>query len=215
MRKRFQKSLLRWSQNNLRHFPWRKNNISPYKIFVAEMLLKRTTAKAASRVFPQFLKKYSSIQKLAKAKKTELWKLIAPIGYPQRAIEIIRASKVLLKEFGGRFPTEKNSLTSIPFIGDYTSSAILSLAYDKPLPMIDSNVNRIISRVFLGKNPLPNITKKIREISIGLLPKSEHRIFNLAMLDVGGTICLPREPKCDECPFSKFCEFNKKNMIGM
>lgn len=209
MSKRFQKCLLHWSQNNLRDFPWRKKNISPYKIFVAEMLLKRTTAKAASRVFPKLIKKYFTVRKLAHANKKELSKLIEPIGYPQRALEMIKASKVVLKKFGGRFPTEKNSLTSIPFIGDYTSSAILSLAYDKPLPMIDSNVNRIISRVFLGKNSPPNITKKIREISIGLLPKSQHRIFNLAMLDLGGTICHPKEPKCDECPFSKFCEFNK------
>jgi len=208
MKKRFQKSLLHWSQNHLRNFPWRKKNISPYKIFVAEMLLKRTTAKAASNIFPQLIKKYPTVSKLANANKRELAKLIAPIGYPQRALEMIKVSKVVLKKFNGHFPTEKNSLTLIPFIGDYTSSAILSLAYDKPLPMVDSNVNRIINRAFLGKNPPLHITKKIKEIAIGVLPKSKHRIFNLAMLDIGGTICLPKVPKCIECPFSKFCEFN-------
>jgi len=206
---RLQKSLLLWSQNNLRKFPWRKKNISPYRIFVAEMLLKRTTAKAAARVFPKLLKKYPTVSKLAQANKKELSTLVSPIGYPQRALEMIIASKVVLKEFNGRFPTEKKLLTSIPFIGDYTSSAILSLAYDEPQPMVDSNVNRIISRAFFGKNPQSNITKKIREISIDILPKSEHRTFNLAMLDVGGTICIPKIPKCNECPFSKFCKFNK------
>lgn len=171
------------------------------------MLLKRTTAKAASTVYPKLIKEYPSVRKLVTAKEKALTRLVTPIGYPQRANEMLIAAKVIVNSFRGKLPNDKKSLLSIPYIGDYISSAILSLGYDEPFPMVDSNVNRIISRVYFGKNPRPNITKEVMQIASELLPKDEHRRFNFAMLDLGGTICLPKGPKCKSCPLSKLCRF--------
>lgn len=210
MEKKFRASVIRWSSKNFREFPWRKKTVTPYQIFLAEMLLKRTTAKAAATVYLTLRKKFPSIKKLASAKRGELAKIIAPIGYPQRAGEMISAAKFIVSNFGGRFPRDKGSLLSIPFVGDYTSSAILSLAGDKPYPMVDSNVNRIICRVFFGKNPPQHITKPIKKIAEDLLPEDRHRRFNLALLDIGGTLCYPKDPKCDICPLNHLCKFKKK-----
>jgi len=209
MNKQFQRKVLNWSTKNLRSFPWRKQNITPYKIFVAEMLLKRTTAKAAQVVYPGILRKYPDITKLSTAKEKDLVTLVKPIGYYQRAKEMISASKFIVRNFGGKIPSDKSSLQSIPYVGDYTSGAILSLAFKKPFAMLDSNVNRIISRVFFGANSQPHITKGVRDIAQELVPETEHRQFNLAMLDLGGMVCLPKNPKCHLCPLKNFCKFYK------
>ena len=207
--KKFQSCILYWSNKNLRDFPWRKKNVTPFKILVAEMLLKRTTAKAASKVYPDLIRKYTSVRKLSVANKKQLAKFVAPIGYPQRAGEMIMAAEYIVENFGGKIPSDKKSLLSIPYVGDYTSSAILSLGYGVPSSMVDSNVSRIISRVFIGKNPQPHITKEVKQTASRLLHKGEHQKFNFAMLDIGGTICIPRDPKCKSCPLSKLCKYNE------
>lgn len=206
------KTVVAWAKNNIRTFPWRRGKKTAYQIFVAEMLLKRTTAKAASTLYNTIIQEYSTVEKLASAKERDLARLVKPIGYPQRAGEMIEASKTVKQQFNGRFPTEKGQLMSIPFIGDYTSSAILSLAYGIPSPMVDSNVNRIVCRLFLGKDPPNHVTSYVREHISKILPKVRHREFNLAMIDIGGTICIPKNPKCGICPLSKACKFNLKRI---
>lgn len=207
--KEFQKFVLQWSEKNLRKFPWRKKKVSTYEIFVAEVLLKRTTAKAAATVYEKFLEKFPNIKRLAKSYVEKIEEVIRPIGYPQRAWEIKSSAIFLVENFGSEFPNIKETLLQIPFVGHYTSNAILSLAFNKPYPMLDSNVNRILSRVYLGSNPAHNITKNMRELAQAVLPRSQHRTFNFAMLDIGGTICLPRNPKCTICPLVTLCKFAK------
>ena len=210
--KKFQSCLLQWSTSNLRKFPWRKKRISPYNILVAEMLLKRTTAKAAASVYTKILKKYSNVEKLASANEKVLAGMIRPIGYPKRSKEMIAAAKFIVTRFHSSIPNEKGNLMSIPFVGDYISGAVLSLAFDKPFPMVDSNVNRIISRVYYGINPRPYVTQLIKDTAMEILPKDGHRGFNLAMLDVGGTICHPQVPKCTSCPLMALCRFQNKHL---
>lgn len=209
MEKEFQKFVLQWSKKNLRKFPWRKKKVSTYEIFVAEVLLKRTTAKAASAVYGKFLAKFPNIKRLAKSDVEEIEEMIRPIGYPQRAWEMKNSAIYLVENFGAKFPSTKESLLQIPFVGHYASNAILSLVFNRPYPMLDSNVNRILSRVYLGSNPAHNITKNMRELAQAVLPRIQHRDFNFAMLDIGGTLCLPRNPKCAICPLVTMCKFTK------
>jgi A/G-specific adenine glycosylase len=122
---------------------------------------------------------------------------------------MIEAARSVINEFDGRFPKGKEQLVMIPFIGDYTSSAILSLAFNKPFPMIDSNVNRVMSRLFFGTEPSKHITKTTRDLVAKILPRRHHRKFNFAMIDIGGTICTPRKPKCQICPLREACKFYK------
>jgi len=209
-KKKFQSLLLQWSTSNLRKFPWRKKKISPFKIFLAEMLLKRTTAKAASSVYPKLVKKYPNLKKLAAAKEKDIIKLVKPIGYPQRSREMITAAKFLKNNYSS-IPEEKKLLMEVPFIGDYISGAILSLGYGKAYTMVDSNVNRIISRVYFGRNSQPHIKNEIRNITKEILPSARHKEFNLALLDVGGLFCHPRFPKCHLCPLQRVCKFSQEN----
>jgi A/G-specific adenine glycosylase len=197
----------RWARKNFRNFPWREDIKDPYKVFVAEMLLKRTTAKAASPVYAKIIKQFPNIRKLSSARKKELEELVSPIGYRKRASEMVTASKFILKNYGGKIPKTKEELLKIPFVGNYTSNAILSLSFDKPEPMLDSNVNRIISRSFFSKDPTHNISREVEDVARSLVPHNAHREFNFAMLDIGGTICLPRKPKCELCPLNGICKY--------
>ena len=205
---RFASAVLAWAESNLRDFEWRRGHASPFRIFLAEMLLKRTTATAAATVYPVIVKKFPNVRTLAATRPSEIKEIIRPIGYPQRAREMVTAANFVVENFGGRLPNDKDRLLEIPFVGDYTASAILSLAFGKPYAMVDSNVNRVISRALCGKGPVPHITKDIRELAGRVLPAGRHREFNLAMLDIGGTVCLPRYPKCPICPLAKACKFN-------
>ena len=207
-----QKYLLEWASTSLRKFPWRKKKMSPYEIFVAEILLKRTTAKAASGIYGKFLKKYSTIKKLASSDTDELDEIVRPIGYWQRALEARMAAKYIVEYLGSKFPNDKDVLLEIPFVGDYISSAILSLAFDRPYPMVDSNVNRIISRVYFGTSPTSNIKKDVQKVAHLVLPRDHHRIFNLAMIDLGGTVCLSKNPKCHICPLGEICKYKNKKV---
>ena len=207
---RFASAVLAWAESNLRDFKWRRGRASPFRIFLAEMLLKRTTAVAAATVYPVIVKKFPNVRTLAAARPSEIKGVISPIGYPQRAREMVTAANFIVENFGGRLPNDKDKLLEIPFVGDYTASAILSLAFDRPYAMVDSNVNRVISRALCGKDPVPHITKGIRELAEHVLPADRHREFNLAMLDIGGTVCLPRYPKCTICPLAKACKFNSR-----
>ena len=207
---RFANAVLAWAESNLRDFEWRRGRASPFRIFLVEMLLKRTTAAAAATVYPVIVKKFPNVRALAAARPSEIKEIISPIGYPQRAREMVTAASFVVENLGGRLPNDKDRLLEIPFVGDYTASAILSLAFGRPYAMVDSNVNRVISRALCGKNPVPHITNGIRELAKSVLPAGRHREFNLAMLDIGGTVCLPRYPKCPICPLTKTCKFNAR-----
>jgi len=176
------------------------------------MLLKRTTAKAASRVYKAFLKQYPNIKKLVDSDEEDIKIILSPLGYSKRAHEIKNAAKFIAEHFRSGMPMDRDSLLEIPFIGNYTSNAILSISYGRPYPMVDSNVNRILNRVYFGTNPPSgNISRDVMQIAQSVLPNKEHRLFNFTMLDLGGTLCLPRNPKCTICPLLEICKFARKN----
>jgi A/G-specific adenine glycosylase len=199
-----------WTKSNLRNFEWRKSN-DPYTVLVSEILLRRTTSKAVKRIFKKFLSKYSSINALNRTPRKELEEFLKPIGYYKERAKILKTiSRFIQKKFEGKVPDDITELTSIPHIGRYTAGAILSMAYNKPYPMIDSNVKRVIGRFFLGKDS--NVKEKeVENIILRLLPASWHKEFNLGLIDLGGTLCLPRHPKCYRCPLNKDCKYNLLN----
>lgn len=207
---KFSDRVLSWG-TNMRKFPWRKRKISPYEIFVAELLLKRTTATAVSKVYPIFIKKYPDITKLGRASLKDIAHVVNALGYFKRAKELSSATKYLQDNCNGSFPQDKQALLDIPHVGEYTANAILSLAYNEPYPMVDSNVQRIVSRVYFGKDYEPRFSRKVSDIMYKALPPDSHRTFNLLMLDLGGTVCLSRSPLCNKCPLKSICRFKKRN----
>ena len=199
-----------WSKNNLRKFEWRESN-DPYKILIAEVLLRRTTSTAAAKLFKNFLLEYPSIYVLSRSPTKILENFLKPIGYQKERAKILKKiAKFIIKNFGGMIPSSEKELNLVPHIGKYTSGAILSLAFNEKAAMIDSNVKRVISRVFFIKDKSV-CDNEIEKVILDLLPDKWFKEFNLGLIDLGGTICVPRLPKCYKCSFNKICDYVKKH----
>lgn len=205
--KSIQKNILLWGQSNYRGFSWRFNR-TPYSVFVSEILLKRTTATAVEKIFDEFIEKYPNLESLAKADKEKMRNLLLRIGYHLLRTEIlVKSSRFIIKEYQGKIPNTRNELLAIPHVGPYTANAILSLSYEIPVPMVDSNVQRIIKRVFFVKSERKILQKKIYRCAEALLPKQKHKEFNFALLDFGALICRYVNPKCHLCSINRFCNY--------
>lgn len=205
-------ALLGWAKSNLRDFPWRHPGTSAYSIMVAELLLKRTTATAASRAYDPFIEKYPTIDRLALASEGELTELLKPIGLSRQRARAIRQLARVLMQQGKGVPQNMEQLRALPGIGDYAARAILSFAYDVPIAVADGNVARVMQRVFQDANTDFN-SKTTQRIVDELLPHAHHRNFNFALLDIGALICRPRKPLCVKCPLQSLCDYAFKPTI--
>jgi A/G-specific adenine glycosylase len=179
---------------------------------VAEILLKRTTAKAASRVYEEFLTLYPSIEDLSQVKLERLESILKPVGYSKlRSKELKAISAFIVTKYGGRIPSTIDELDAIPFIGPYTAGAVMCFGYDSCAPMVDSNVERIIGRVFMGSFKKKPNNKIAFHVVSQLVPQVAYKKFNLALLDLGALICTPKNPKCRRCPLLGVCDYGMAN----
>jgi len=201
----FVRELLRWGKTNARSFPWRENQ-SPFEVFISEILLKRTTSTAVARVYPGFLRKFPDISSLVKADTSAIEDSLRPIGlYKQRSEGLKEAAKYLLEHFEGVIPCSYEELLEVPHIGHYTAGAIMSFGFGSPAPIVDSNVRRVVTRVFcdiFGNSPNDKI---LREFLEEILPEKNHKLFNWSLIDFGFLICSYRTPKHSECPLKQIC----------
>lgn len=209
-KKLIQNNILKWGYQNYRNFPWR-NNKSPYTILVAEILLKRTTASAVSKIYQEFISRYPSIHELKNAKKYELQTLLKRIGYHKRRTEIfLQVAEHIFTKYSGKIPSSREKLLEIPNIGNYTANAILSLGYGIPAAMVDSNVIRIIKRLFANNLPQKFSLSIIQKIANEMAPKKNNESYNLALLDFGALVCRYGKPRCKDCPLIQTCDFGFK-----
>ena len=206
-RQSFRRAMLTWAKSNLRAYPWRQKGINPYRLLIAEMLLKRTTAKAAARAYGPFLKRYPTIGQLALASEDELAQVLEPIGLSRQRSRAIRELALFLAEQCIGVPNTIDQLRSIPGIGDYTAHAILSFGFDISVAVVDGNVERVIRRVFQDSVGSYIGRTAVQEISDALLPWKCHKSFNFAMLDLGALVCRPARPQCHECPLNGQCDY--------
>jgi A/G-specific adenine glycosylase len=206
-KRQIQKRILKWARTNLRTFPWR-HEVSPYRVLVAEVLLKRTTSTQVEKSFQKFIEKYPNINTLARARDTDLRKILTPLGYYKKRAQIfIEIANYIAKEHHGEIPKTKEELLKIPQIGDYTANAILSLAYDIPSAMVDCNIIRIETRVFLKHLPQKHSQKTIQKVADLLSPVKDNQCHNYALLDLGALVCRSGIPRCKECPIKEFCDY--------
>jgi A/G-specific adenine glycosylase len=206
----FVTELIKWEKENFRPFPWRKDTI-PYRVFVSEVLLKRTTSKAADRVFEQFLELFPDIGALYKADTDLIEEVLKPIGlYKQRAKGLKETAKYIVEECGGEFPRGYTELLKVPHIGPYTAGAIQSIGTGTPAPMVDSNVHRVITRAFRDLLPERSSQKAVTAIVLELLPEKEHEYFNWGLVDLGALVCTYRGCCRDTCPVKDFCNCYEK-----
>lgn len=199
--------LLVWAETHFRCFPWREAP-TPYSVLVAETLLRRTTASAVSKLFNAFILQYPDIQKLAEADRDKLEKLLLKVGYnKQRARILIEIAQFAVNHYNCQIPGDKKMLLKIPHVGDYTANAIMSLGYGIPSAMVDSNVSRIIKRVFKSQLPEKVSLKTIQTVADMLAPQEGNQRYNLTLLDFGALICTYGIPKCTICPLNQICDY--------
>ena len=205
----FADSLLRWWSWDLRDLPWRKQaNLTPYRILVAELLLKRTTAAAAARSYLAFLTEYPDLESLCATTTARLEARFAQVGlHRQRAKSTSNLARYLTEQHQSTLPDLLEDLLRVPSIGPYSARAILSFGFDKPNAVVDSNVQRIFRR-FHGVQPSEsNKISDDQALVDQLLPIHAHRQFNFAMIDLGSLVCRPVSPDCQRCPLSETCNY--------
>lgn len=209
---KLRRKLLEWfKKNNRNHYPWRKTN-NPYHLLVAEIMLQRTKADQVLPVYGNFLKRYPTISKLAAAEERNIAEIIHPLGLAWRAKNFKRAAVDVIEKYGGSIPAGREDLLKIRGIGDYVADSILYNAFNVRTSIIDSNVVRIIGRIFGIKTDAGSRRKKIiKELADGILPARKYREFNLAMLDLGAMIC-SMNPRCHICPVRTLCSFHNNGM---
>lgn len=209
----FEKEILLWyAKNGRKHLPWRKNNISPYEVWISEVMLQQTQVSRVIDYYNRFLERFPTVFDLAKATWEEFYPYYAGLGYYNRGRNMLKTARIVVEKFRGIFPEEKEHLLKLPGVGDYTASAILSFGYNKNEIAFDTNVKKVFGRVFLGsKNAsLKYIKEKIYEITE---QQNSKRDLNAALMDFSNTICL-KIPRCGECPLQNWCEYYKTDGMG-
>lgn len=204
-------ALLKWYGDNSRTLPWRQE-VSPYRTWVSEIMLQQTRVAAVVPYFQHFMTAYPTVAALAAAPEEELMRLWQGLGYYSRARNLQRAARMLCEEYGGAFPQTYGELIRLPGIGDYTAGAILSIAMGQPVPAVDGNVLRVFARLtgFAGDVLDPQNRRLLREWVQAILPPEAPGAFNQALMDLGAMVCTPGGvPACAECPARDFCEAHR------
>ena len=211
----FSKRILNYWSSSRRDFPWR-NTSEPYFILITEILLRKTTAKQVKSVFNQFFQKYPSFDSLGDANPAELHSILTPLGMEnKRTKELIKLSKIVIKDYNGKVPQECDKLLNIYGVGKYTSSAVRCLSYHINEAMVDTNVIRVIQRFFSYESNLkrvrddPKLWKFVKEI----IPTGKCKEFNLGLIDFASAICKPHNPLCQKCPINLLCYYYQKIFI--
>ncbi len=203
----FQKTLLSWYDQYKRDLPWRRTS-DPYAIFVSEMMLQQTQVKTVIPYYGRFLKELPDWSALAKAKEEKVLKLWEGLGYYRRARNLKAAAQMVLENFNGQLPNTLEDILELPGVGLYSAGAVLSIAYQKPQPLVDGNVIRVFSRVFVLRGNLKagEGHQRVWDVAQKLIPDQRPGDFNQALMELGATVCLSDNPQCLLCPMRSLCE---------
>jgi A/G-specific adenine glycosylase len=200
--------LLCWYDRHRRVLPWRARkgeHADPYRVWLSEIMLQQTTVKVVAPYYARFLARFPTVTALAKAPLDDVLKLWAGLGYYARARNLHACAKAVVEEHGGEFPGAEESLRALPGIGAYTAAAIAAIAFDRPASPVDGNIERVITRLFAIEEDLPAAKPRIRALATSLTPARRAGDFAQAMMDLGATICTPKNPACALCPWMGAC----------
>ncbi len=201
----FQSRITDWFVINGRKFPWRDSR-DPFSVLVAEIVLKLTGAWKARSAYDDIMKKYGKPSLMAKADSKELVKIFQPLGLHGRAAVLIEIANQLNTEFEGMVPREYSELIKIKGVGRYIANAILCLAYNKRVPLVDGSVRRIFNRCLgIHSTKEAYADKELWIKAEKLLPKRNYREYNLGLIDIGAIICQYKKTLCDSCPIEQIC----------
>ena len=220
--KKLVQPLQTWFQRNARVLPWRQNPLA-YYVWVSEIMLQQTRVEAVKPYFDRFIRELPDVKALAECPEDKLLKLWEGLGYYNRVRNLKVAANQILEEYDGVIPSEYEELLKLKGIGHYTAGAIASIAYGKPVPAVDGNVLRVISRVTADNSDImkQSVKSGMEKVLFQLMNDVQYgnsvipSIFNQALMELGATVCVPNgAPHCDECPWYELCEARKQDRIA-
>ena len=213
-RRNFQRRLLAWFRAHQRDLPWRGSR-DPYRVWVAEVMLQQTRIAAVRPYYHCFLRRFPRVESLARAPQDEVLKLWSGLGYYSRARNLHRAAKEIVAQHGAKFPRELEAALRLPGVGRYTAAAVLSIAYDVPLAVLDGNVARVLARLGAIRGDLraPRRWKSLGTTAERLLARDTPGDWNQALMELGETICTPQTPRCHSCPISRACRAYARGIV--
>jgi len=212
----FSSKLISWFDKNKRDLPWRATT-DPYKIWISEIMLQQTRVEAVIEYFNRWVKKWPTINDLALASENDVMNAWQGLGYYSRARNILKTAQLVQTNFGGKFPDDIKEIIKFPGIGRYTAGAIASIAFGKREAIVDGNVARVYARIF-ERSEIINDAKSqdfYYQVANDLLPQKKLSSFNQGLMELGALICIPKNPRCQICPVTKFCNANLNNTTDL
>lgn len=203
-----QAALLEWYDRHRRRLPWRAlpgETPDPYHVWLSEIMLQQTTVASVGPYFERFLTRWPTVADLAAADLDDVLHAWAGLGYYARARNLHKCAQTVAAEHDGMFPSTEEALLKLPGIGPYTAAAIAAIVFDRPASPVDGNIERVMARLRAIRTPLPAAKDEIKEAARNLTPEARPGDFAQALMDLGATICTPRNPACGICPWTNAC----------
>jgi A/G-specific adenine glycosylase len=209
----FRSRLLEWFGEFQRALPWRENK-DPYRVWLSEIMLQQTRVAAVIPYYEKFLREFPTIGALAGAASDDVMRYWSGLGYYSRARNLQQAARQIVTKHGGNFPSEETAVRELAGVGDYTSAAILSIAFGQPFAVLDGNVARVIARIFATPGDLREQPRwqALQTQATEMLAVQSPGDWNQAVMELGATVCTPRAPQCLICPVAKFCAARKQGL---
>jgi A/G-specific adenine glycosylase len=210
----FSNLLIRWYLENKRDLPWRKTD-NPYLIWLSEIILQQTRVAQGTPYFLSFTNAFPTVFDLATANEEQVLKLWQGLGYYSRARNLHKTAQFVANELAGKFPDNYKDLLKLKGVGEYTAAAIASFSYNEPVPVVDGNVFRVLSRYFDVETDiaLASAKKEFAALAYELMPKDQPAIFNQAIMEFGALQCVPKSPNCGICVFNESCAALQKKKV--
>jgi A/G-specific adenine glycosylase len=210
----FRHNLLQWFDRNARDLPWRQTR-DPYAIWVSETMLQQTRVAVVIDYYTRFMTRFPTLQSLAQAEESEVLALWSGLGYYRRARALHESARAVMTEHAGEIPKTAAALSRLPGVGVYTAAAVASIAFGEPVAAVDGNVERVLTRYF-GHEPVPGVARsgELRRAAEHLVDPERPGDFNQGMMELGATVCLPRQPLCIACPVREGCATRGEHAVA-
>ena len=203
---RFQRRLLAWYGRHRRDLPWRKTT-DPYRILISEVMLQQTQVDRVIPKYHQFLRTYPTLKALARATPRQVLRLWYPLGYNDRPLRLRHIAREAVARYDGRLPDTLDGLMALDGVGRYTAGAVMSFAYRQDAPILDTNVERLLARLFgvRGDPKRSPARRRLWRLAADVIPTGKAYVFNQALMDFGAMVCTARKPGCSTCTMRSFC----------